>query len=136
MPLPAIQPDELPSQQRSKLLEGESVYHFGYIDFKGGCAQASTAKQWILVTDKRILFEASVKEGPGASGKFLHQSGTIPMPKVSYVGMSTSKEGCSQKETNNLRINSSGGEIILAIPSQREAEKIQKVIDEVLAASK
>jgi hypothetical protein len=89
----------------------------------------------ILITNIRILFEASVKEGQGGEGKFVHQAGTIPMMKVSYVGTatSTSQEGCSFVAAHTLRINSSGGEIILAIPTQGEAERIRDVIDAVLS---
>ena len=136
MSLPVIERSQLPQEQSSKLLPEEIAHHFGYIDAKGGgCAKTSTAKQWILVTNQRILFEAAVKEGSGTQEKFVHQSGTIPMSKVSYVGTSTSQalEGCSQKKTTNLRINSSGGEIILAIPTQEEAGRIQGVVDGIIS---
>lgn len=136
MPLSVIERSQLPQAQLSKLLPEEVVHHFGYIDAKGGgCANTSAAKQWILVTNQRILFEAAVKEGSGSQQKFVHQSGSIPMSKVSYVGTSTSQtpEGCSQKKTTNLRINSSGGEIVLAIPTPEEAGRIQGVIDEIIS---
>ena len=136
MPLSVIEPSQLPKEQASKLLPGETVHHFSFIDSKGGgCAKASTAKQWMLVTNQRILFEAAVKEGSGATEKFVHQSGTIPMAKVSFVGTanSTTQEGCSGKKTSSLRINSSGGEIVLAIPTPEEAGRIQGVIDEIVS---
>lgn len=150
MSLPMIERSQLPQEQSSKLFPSEIVRHFGYIDAKRGgcdlteditryfCEHTSTAKQWILVTDQRILFEAAVKEGSGTNEIFVHQSGSIPMAKVSYVGTSTTsqtQQGCSQETTNltKLRINSSGGEIVLAIPTQEEAGRIQGVIDAIIS---
>lgn len=135
--LPLIKPSELPDGIRSKLQSGEKVHHFGYIDSEGGCANPSMAKQWLLVTDKRILFEASVKQGTSGIEKFNHQSGSIPMAKVSYVGTSTSQDqqGCANDSVTNLAINSSGGQIILAIPTKQEAERAQGVIDGVISAT-
>lgn len=140
MSLPLIQREQLPQEIQGKTQTDEIIYHFGYIDAKGGgCANASTAKQWILVTNKRILFEASVKQGTGETAKFVHQSGSIPMSKASYVGTSTTQEaqgcGCSQVDVTNLRINSSGGEIVLAIPTKQEAERVQEIIDAILSQS-
>lgn len=133
---PVISRGELPPEQASKLLPEEMVYHFGYIDaVGGGCANASTAKQWILITNQRILFEAAVKDNSNPKIAFVHQSGSIPMPKVSYVGTSNivTTEGCSQKTTSSLRINSSGGEITLAIPTKAEAQRIHGVIDAIIS---
>ena len=126
-----MNPTSLPAEQRQRLLGGEKPFHFAYISSKGGCADSSSASQWILVTDRRILFEASVRDGPE---KYSNQSGSIPMAKVSYSGVSATEksEGCSETKVYNLLINSSGGEIVLAVPTQEEAQRIQGVIDAVL----
>jgi hypothetical protein len=60
------------------------------------------------------------------------------MAKVSYVGTSTrqDQQGCAQVKVTNLRINSSGGEIVLAIPTKQEAERAQEVIDEILSRAR
>jgi hypothetical protein len=50
------------------------------------------AKQWIMVTNKRIMFEAWVQQGDSDGAKFEHQFGSIPMAKVSYVAISTRHE--------------------------------------------
>jgi hypothetical protein len=133
-----IRREELPGDLRGKPNPDETIHHFGYIDAKGGCANPSTAKQWILVTNKRILFEASVKEGTGATGKYVHQSGSIPMSKVSYVGTATTEEqqGCAQVKVRHLRISSGGGDIILAIPTKEEAQQAQEVIDGILSQAR
>jgi len=135
MTLSKMATDELPQEQAAKLLKGEIAYHFGYIAAKGGCLSSSSANQWIMITNQRVLFEAAVKEGEGLGAKFVHQSGSIPMAKVSFVGTShlETKEGCSQKKTTTLKINSSGGEVVLAVPSQEEAGRIQGVIDEIIS---
>ena len=134
MNLPTLAPEQLPDVVRARLHPSELIHHFTFIDVKGGCGSASTAKQWLLVTDQRILFEASVREGAGTSSKYVHQSGSIPMPKVSYVGVATEnvQQGCSSTRVTHLRVNSSGGEIILAIPTNEEATRIQAVVDSIL----
>src|SRR4051794_15855411 len=68
--LPVLLRKELPIDLRDKPRPDEIIHHFGYIDTKGGCANPSSAKQWILVTNKRILFEASVKQGDGLFAKY------------------------------------------------------------------
>jgi len=136
--LPVIRLKQLPADLRGRPQADEIIHHFGYIDTKGGCANSSRAKQWILVTNKRILFEASVKEGTGDAGQFVHESGSIPISKVSYVGTSTmqQQQGCSQVKVTTLRISSGGGNINLAIPTKREAERAQEVIDGILSQGK
>lgn len=138
MILPVIVHSQLPADLRGKPHADEVIYHFGYIDSKGGCANSSNVKQWILVTNKRIIFEASVKEGRSDADKFVHQSGSIPISKVSYVGTATTQkqEGCSQVKITNLRISSGGGDIILAIPTKQEAERAQEVIDAIVSQTK
>lgn len=136
MSLSVIQRNQIPAEQSAKLLPNETVYHFGYIDAAGGgCNNASTAKRWILITNQRILFEAAVKDNGNSQVSFANQSGSIPISKVSYVGTSNvvSTEGCSQKTTSTLRINSSGGEIILAIPTVQEAQRAHGVIDAIIS---
>jgi hypothetical protein len=151
MALPIIRHEQIPEAIRGKLQQDETVHHFGYIDAEGGCgcslvhmgilgslfpgcAGLKRASQWLMVTNKRILFEASVKETSGGKEKFVLQTGSIPMSKVSYVGTATSSSKEGSKTT--LRINSSGGEIILAIPTKEEAERAQGVIDEILSTGR
>jgi hypothetical protein len=138
--LPIVKRTELPSDQRARLQEDETVHHFAFIDVKGGCANpSSSAKQWILITNRRILYEAAVQEGMGLQHKYVHQTGSIMMAKVSFVGTATTQgiEGCAQTQTTTLlRINSSGGEIFIAIPTKSEATRIQGVIDEILSLGK
>ena len=135
--LPTISPNELPEVARIKLQPAESVYHFAYIDSQGGgCSNPSKATQWLLVTDRRILFEGSIKQAVNIS-QFVHQSGSIPIAKVSYVGVSELERpqgcGCANVTVTLLAINSSGGEIFLAMPTTRQAKSAQWVIDAVIS---
>ena len=138
--------DQLPPGVSARLFPEESVRYFSYIDFtgrsgcaSGGCATprgSSTAKRWLLVSDQRILFEATVTQGSGAIVSFGDQSGSIPIAKVSFVGVSSlrQQQGCAgAKTTTALRINSSGGEIVLAIPTQQEAARAQVIIDRMIS---
>lgn len=55
------------------------------------------------------------------------------MQKVSFIGVATENVqpgcNCSGTPVTHLRVNSSGGEIVLAIPTKEEAERIQGVVD-------
>lgn len=134
MAITYLERSELPAEQSAMLYAGEAVCYFGYIDAKGGCATASRAKQWFMVTNQRIIFEAAVKQPGGKQPHYVHQSGAIPMAKVTYVGTITEEamEGCAKKRTTNLKINSGGGEIIVAIPTKEEALRIQAIVDELI----
>ena len=137
MVLPTLSPEQLPEDVRKRLQKEERVYHFAFIDQKGGCGSASTARHWLLVTDQRILFEAQVRSGFGSSAGYVHQSGSIPMSKVSYIGVATEQRGggCSGRgsvSVHHLQVNSSGGEIVLVIPTKEEADRIQSVVESVL----
>lgn len=126
--------DELPDEFLTKLRKNEKAYEFAYIDTKGGCGSTRTAEQWILVTDQRILYEGTVKETTGAV-TYSRNSGSVPLAKVSFVGTTTSQktDGCQQMRVSLLRINSGGGEIHLVIPTERQARRLQGVIDDLLA---
>ncbi|MDD2715695.1 MAG: HEAT repeat domain-containing protein [Candidatus Wallbacteria bacterium] len=132
----AIERSQLPPEQSSKLLPEEIVLYFGCLDPDGGESSADTAaRQWILVTDQRILFEALARVGSSNKEKFFQQPGSIQIAKVSYVGIPTSEveEGCPQVGAAILLINSRGGQIALTIPTMEEAGCIQKVINGIIS---
>ena len=135
MPLPVIRREELPKALRDKPQTGEVVHYFSYIADKGGCGKPEQVKQWMLVTNKRIMFEASVKESSASDANFSHQNGTIPMAKVSYVACSevSVKKWWGPVKATHLIINSSGGQIVLEIPTLVEGQRAQEVIDGVIS---
>ncbi len=125
----------IPEEYRGKLRAGENAYDFAYVDFKGGCgSMQSGVNRWILITDQRILYEASVRQ-PGQKVSFRRDSGSIPVAKVSFVGTSTVEhtEGCDNRRFHLLRINSGGGEVELVIPTAKEAKRLQQVIDDLVS---
>ena len=126
--------EAIPEEHQAKLMENETAYHFAYIDKKGGCFSAQAAKQWILISNLRVIYEAAVKEAGGATAKYASTSGSIPISKISFVGSSTTQEsGCSGGEVHLLKINSGGGQIEIAIPSGEEAKRLQNIIERLIS---
>jgi hypothetical protein len=126
----------IPDERRDELRHGEQAYDFAYVDYQGGCGSVqSGGDQWILITDQRILYEATVRQ-PGEKVTFARSSGSIPITKVSFVGTATvvTGDGCDTRSRHVLRINSGGGEIELAIPSPKEASRLQRTIDDLVSA--
>jgi hypothetical protein len=95
----------------------------------GGRSRRRTSR-----ANQRILYEANVKDEASAA-KYVRQSGSIPTSRVSFVGTATAtlETGCSQRTFSLLRIDSSGGEIAVYIPTEREAKRLQRVIDELIS---
>lgn len=125
--------DVLPGSHRQMLMAGENAYHFEWMDTKGGCGSTKSAKQFIIVTDQRILYEASIKEGGRENLKYVRTSGSIPIVKVSYVGTATNtKEGCNPHAVHRLRINSGGGSIEFPFFNEQKAKRVQRVIEELI----
>ena len=127
--------DVIPGTHQGMLMGGEDAYHFEWMDSRGGCGSTDTAKQFILVTGERILYEASVKEAAGARVTYLRTAGSIPIAKVSYVGtVSAAGEnaGCSSGSVHLLRINSGGGQIEFPFQSEAKAKRVQGVIEELI----
>lgn len=139
--------DIVPSEYRSRLVEGEDVYHFGYADLKGGCALAGgprvkTGQSWIMITNRRVIYEAWIKQ---TTDKYVRSSGSIQLARISFVGTATeepakgcsgaSKSGCAslfEKPTHSLRVISGGGEIRIAIPTEEEAQRLQSLVDQLI----
>jgi hypothetical protein len=127
--------DSLPADQRPLLLPSELAYHFAYIDANGGCWSTSAARQWILVTDRRVVYVATIQEEEYGKSNYVRTSGSIPVAKIGFVGTSSSAqtEGCSRRQVCLLKINSGGGTVSLAIPSEAEATRLQAIIEELIA---
>jgi hypothetical protein len=141
--------DIVPNEYRSKLLEGEDVYHFGYADLKGGCAlfggggAVKAGQSWVMITNRRVVYEAWVKQ---TTDKYIRSSGSIQLAKISFVGTATEeppkgcsgayKSGCAslfEKPKHSLRVISGGGEIHIAVPTEEEARRLQSVVDQLIS---
>jgi len=128
--------DKIPPEHRSKLIENEMVYHFAYIDNKnGGCSSTEAARHWVLISNLRVIYEASVRKMQGSNASYASNSGTIPISKIAFVGMSSTEkiEGCSSAKVYLLNINSGGGQIDLAIPTEEEAKRLQMAIETIIS---
>lgn len=119
--------EKIPEQYRSKLFEDEIVYHFSFIGFKGGCMQPTAANQYIMVTNTRVLYNAQVIQ----NNQMTLSSGSIPLEKVSFIETlnQTRAQGCSNTAYTELRVNSGGGHMALAIPNRAEADRAKSIIE-------
>ncbi len=149
MALQILNKNQLPPEIAQKIRDDESVYHFTYADIagKGGCGspKVEASKEWFVVTNERVFYQASIKQSEGgrsalATTYFKLESGSIPVAKISFVAVTSDKKfidgkGCSGKyaEIGILSINSGGGKVEIAIPTIAEAQRIQSVIDDLVA---
>lgn len=123
---------------------GEKAFHFEWMDTAGGCGTTQSAKQFMLITDQRVLYEASIKEGEGANLKYVRTSGSIPISKISFVGTSSAEAGCNQamqaqqgcnaQQAHLLKVNSGGGNIEFPFLSEQKAKRVQRVIEELISS--
>ncbi len=131
----------IPSEQRHLLMKGERAYHFEWMDSQGGCGSTESSKQFILVTDQRVLYEATILEGEGVSQEYVRTSGSIPLAKVSFVGTSSAaagcfsaRKGCNHQETHLLKVGSGGGNIVFSFFSEKKAKRVQHIIETLITS--
>jgi hypothetical protein len=128
---------KIPSDIRSELQRGETAYHFEFIPFKGGClSPGGSDEDWLLVTDRRVLYEASIEITEGSTQIYARRSGDIPLSKVSYVETTTFNkwEGCTNIKGSLLVIASSGGRIKIPVPTEEQALRVRRAINELIAS--
>ena len=76
------------------------------------------------------MYEAMVRDN-NTTFRYLSDSGSIPVAKISYVGTSSvQKQGCDQTKVVLLAIN----ETRIAIPTEKQAKRLQRIIDDVVNA--
>ena len=124
----------LPLEVTGQLMSNEKVYYFSYIAFKGGCGSKGEQKKfWLALTDKRVMYKTKVFEGDSKSNIYVQKDGDLPFDKISFIEVSevNSSSGCSKKESNELRISSSGGTIKIPIPTKEKGYEIRKVYTEL-----
>jgi len=137
--------DVIPDTHRHLLMPDEKAFHFEWMDTKGGCGTTQSAKKFMLITDKRVLYEAAIKEGEGVNLKYVRTSGSIPVSKISFVGTSSAEAGCNQafqtqqgcnpQRAHLLKVNSGGGNIEFPFFSEQKAKRIQRVIEELISST-
>lgn len=124
----------IPSDVSSQLLSGEQVYYFSYITFKGGCGSSgSRSNYWIALTNRRVLYKSKVQESN--SKTFVERDGALPMDKVSFIEVSEKSSssgcGCSSTKAYHLQLGSSGGTVIIPIPTKEKGYEIRRVYAEI-----
>jgi len=131
--------DALPDTHQHLLMPGENAFHFEWMDTTGGCGTTQSAKQFILITDQRILYEAAIKEGEGLNLHYVRTSGSIPVSKISFVGTTSAQAGCNQtqqgcnpQQAHFLKVNSGGGHIEIPFFTEQKAKRVQRVIEEMI----
>lgn len=131
-----IDKSALPLSLTSQLLEKENVYYFSYLIVEandGGCCGTNSRSDfWISLTDKRIIYKAKIREDNNT--KFFEKNGVIPFDKISSIEITYSREnsGCSNTESYELIIGSSGSKIIIPIPTEEKGFEIRKIYMEIL----
>jgi hypothetical protein len=66
---------------------------------------------------------------------YTETAGSILLPQISYVGSRKSSAGCGNETTYNVVINSSGGSIVIAMPTEAEMKRVQTFLESILQPS-
>lgn len=120
----------LPNALTMQLMSNENVYYFSYISSTGGCGSRGIKQDyWIGLTDKRVLYKTMIMEG----SSYIEKDGILPFEKVSFLEVSDSKDaqGCGQTKGYQLRISTSGGTLIIPIPTKEKGYEIRKIFSEL-----
>lgn len=128
-----IKKETLPEQVTQQLLENENAYYFSFIAFKGGCASSEAREDhWVCMTDKRMLYRSRVKDDNHIT--FIERNGVIRFDKISFIEVVKAEQntGCSGVNVYyELRVGSSGGKIILPIPTEARGFEIRQAYIEL-----
>jgi len=134
MALPLIRKETLPQELSSQMLPNEDVYYFSFISYKGGCLSSSSRDEhWIALTNKRVLYKAKVTEDT----KTVEKEGVLPLDKISFIEVTEIKEsdgcgGCNSTAYNAIRISTSGGTILIPVPTKEKGNEIRNTFQHVL----
>lgn len=132
MTLSIVPKDTLPQDLSAQLLPNEDVFYFSYISYKGGCFSSSSKDEhWIALTNKRVLYKAKVTE----TNQSIQKEGVLPIDKISFIEVTEVKEkdgcGCNSSQYFALRISTSGGTIILPVPTKEKGNEIRNTFQHI-----
>ncbi len=122
--------DGIPSDLAMQLTSNEKVYYFSFISTTGGCfGSGKKDNYWIGLTDKRVLYKTKVMEGK----VFVEKDGILPFEKISFLEVSELQTtgGCSNTKGFQLRISTSGGALIIPIPTKEKGYEIRRIYTEL-----
>lgn len=112
----------------------EKVYYFSFIAFRGGCGSSGQKENyWLALTDKRVIYKTKVAELKGKLENLIEKDGDLPFGKISFLEVSEAKEakGCSSQQVFHLRLSTSGGTVIIPIPTKEKGYEIRKIYTEL-----
>ena len=118
----------------NQLLPNEDVFYFSYISYKGGCFSSSSKDEhWISLTSKRVLYKAKVSENT----KTVEKEGVLPIDKISFIEVTEVKDeqgcgGCNNITYFALRISTSGGTIVIPVPTKDKGNEIRNTFQNVI----
>jgi len=124
----------LPGDLTNQLMPAEKVYYFSFIAFKGGCgAKGEKQNYWLALTDRRVMYKTKVSELNGKVETFREKDGDLPFDKISFIEVSEAQNasGCSTTKLFQLRISTSGGTIVIHIPTKEKGYEIRKTYSEL-----
>jgi len=124
----------LPVDVTSQLMAAENVYYFSFIAFKGGCgSKGQKENYWLALTDRRVMYKTKVSELKGKIENFVEKDGDLPFDKISFIEVSEDQEakGCSTTKAFQLRISTSGGTVVIPIPTKEKGYEIRKIYSEL-----
>jgi predicted Zn finger-like uncharacterized protein len=133
----------IPPETRNLMRKGETALHFTFIAMAGGCQQIGAMQgppdeeEWLLVTDQRVMYQANTKVKDGSVEKFINRSGSIPLVKISYTGISSGRntDGCNYTSFAELEVSSGGGTVSIVMPTKRDAIEAKRVIDDLISGN-
>ena len=135
MTLTLIRKEALPQALSGQLLANEDVFYFSYIAYKGGCLSSSSRDEhWISLTNKRVLYKAKVSE----ADKTVEKEGVLPIDKISFIEVTqVTKDkggcvGCGKESYHGLRISTSGGTIVIPVPTKEKGDEIRNTFQHVI----
>ncbi len=126
----------LPYAVTSQLMPTEKVHYFSYIAFEGGCSEIGRSENyWLALTDRRVMYRTKVSELKNIfHSYYFEKDGDLPFEKISFIEVSEGHiagQGCSTKKAFQLRISTSGGTLIIPIPTKEKGFEIRKVYAEL-----
>jgi GYF domain 2 len=124
----------LPKEVLMQLMSNESVYYFSYITVQGGCGTAVAANYWIALTDNRVMYKTKVSENQS----FVEKEGVLPFDKISFIEVTESQiaQGCNKKVSFELRVSTSGGTLIIPIPTKEMGYDVRNRFTELSQQNK
>lgn len=131
--------ESLPNELIAELLQNEDVFYFSYISYQGGCFSTSSRDEyWIALTNKRVIYLTKVMDINGRNHLYTKRHGIMPFEKISFIEIKElQQQGCnSVKEGYGLEINTSGGGVLIPLPTKEKGYEIRKMYGEIYERKK